>query len=173
MEMNRKELLSLFQNFMDEVEAKERKAQETVEEVPEPTFKERAGGFVAKAWESITKSKHLDIFKTLLISIILAFLSYKMPYIFFDVFGKDNIPGEFAEKITSHSYAAYGFFIARFIVDLALYVNENIFYIFMKRNGNNAFDYQETFTELTKWQQSLLATIKYLGGFFGYILLLL
>jgi hypothetical protein len=125
------------------------------------TFTEKAEGYILSKWYNIRKSKHFDLLKTLLISVVLAILSYQLPNLYFSIFGKENINASFAGMFEQTSFAAFKFFIARLVVDTSFYFNENKFYVFMKRNGNLAFDYQENLTELDKWQQTKITTAKY------------
>lgn len=138
----------------------------------EESFKEKAQGFLARLWTGLVKSKHFDLVKTVLISLTLATFSYQFPNLCYAVFGKQNINASFAGIAEMHSFAAFGFFVARFIVDVSLYFNEHKFYVFMKRNGNLAFDYQENLSDLTKWQQTLVSTVKYGMYLYVYVSLL-
>lgn len=151
---------------------KQKKEQEAAAEEEVEGFGEKAQNWLESKWSLLVRSKHFDLVKTVLISVVLATLSYQLPNIYFWAFGKENINASFAGMVESHSFAAFGFFVARLVVDVSLYFNEHKFYVFMKRNGNLAFDYQENLTELTKWQQTLVSTLKYCLYLYVYVSLL-
>jgi hypothetical protein len=163
MELKENEVLEAIRLFKAKKLEEEKQATNDDEE----SFKEKAEGFFKTKWAGLIKSKHFDLVKTVLISVVLATLSYQLPNIYFFVFGKENINASFAGMLESHSFAAFGFFVARLVVDVSLYFNEQKFYVFMKRNGNLAFDYQENLSDLTKWQQTLVSTVKY--GLYLYV----
>lgn len=140
-----------------------RKAETLSEEISE----EKQG-----VWASVMKSKHFDLVKTLLISFVLAVICYQMPNIYFQVLGKENINADFANMVQMTSFAAFKFFVARLVVDTSFYFNEHKFYVFIKRNGNLAFDYQENLIELDKWQQTKITTLKYIAYLFLFAFLL-
>jgi hypothetical protein len=146
--------------------AKQRKEVEAQSEA-EP-IAERLSGF----FHSLMKSKHFDLVKSLLISLFFALLSYNLPTIYFDIFGKENINADWASLIQRHSFAAFGFWTSRLVVDTSFYFNENKFYVYLKRNGNTAFDYQEDLTELSKWQKAIITSTKYSFYMLLYVLLL-
>ncbi|MCP9765127.1 hypothetical protein [Lacihabitans soyangensis] len=168
MELKDSEILEALMAYKAKKLEEEKQANTDEEE----SFKEKAEGFFKTKWAGLIKSKHFDLVKTVLISAVLATLSYQLPNIFFFVFGKENINASFAGMVESHSFAAFGFFVARLVVDVSLYFNEHKFYVFMKRNGNLAFDYQENLENLTKWEQTLISTIKYGIYLCVYVLLL-
>lgn len=151
---------------------KQKKEQEAAAEEEVEGLGEKAQNWLESKWSLLVRSKHFDLVKTVLISVVLATLSYQLPNIYFWAFGKENINASFAGMVESHSFAAFGFFVARLVVDVSLYFNEHKFYVFMKRNGNLAFDYQENLTELTKWQQTLVSTLKYCLYLYVYVSLL-
>ena len=148
--------------LLEELRAEKQRAEQNEED----GIKEKVSTWFEKTWLEVRKSKHFDLLKTLLISIILAVLSYNLPTIYYFLFGKDNVNASFAMMQEASSFAAFKFFIARLVVDTSLYFNENKFYVFMKRNGNLAFDYQENLTDLNKWQQTKITTIKYIAYLF-------
>ena len=133
---------------------------------------DKARNWLVNVYERLKTSKHFDLVKTVLISAVLATISYQLPNVYFFVFGKENVNASFADMVQQHSFAAFGFFVARLIVDTSLYFNEHKFYVFMKRNGNLAFDYQENLSDLNKWQQTLISTIKYCIYLYVYVSLL-
>lgn len=157
MELKENEVLEAIRLYKQQKMEAEKQTSNEVEE----SLGDKAKGYVQRHWSNFVKSKHFDLVKTVLISAVLATLSYQLPNIYFFVFGKENINASFAGMMESHSFAAFGFFVARLVVDVSLYFNEHKFYVFMKRNGNLAFDYQENLTDLTKWEQTLISTIKY------------
>jgi hypothetical protein len=168
MELKENEVLEAIRMYKQQKQAEE-KANADVEE---ESFGEKTRGFFSEILTGLVKSKHYDLVKTVLISAVLATLSYQLPNIYFFVFGKENINASFAGMMESHSFAAFGFFVARLVVDISLYFNEHKFYVFMKRNGNLAFDYQENLIDLTKWQQTIISTLKYCLYLYVYVSLL-
>jgi hypothetical protein len=120
-------------------------------------------------WTRIRKSKHWDFVANIAISLIISLICYFLPKFFIDLL--PNISAEFGSTVLEISLKALKFFSARIVVDTSIYFNENIFYQFIKRNGNNSFDYQEDLKTLHKWQKMLITTIKYLGYLFLYALL--
>lgn len=167
MELKENEVLEAIRLYKQQ-----KKAEKEAIADEEESFGEKAKGYFSEKLTGFVKSKHFDLVKTVLISVVLATLSYQLPNIYFWAFGKENINASFAGMMESHSFAAFGFFVARLVVDVSLYFNEHKFYVFMKRNGNLAFDYQENLTDLTKWQQTIVSTLKYCLYLYVYVSLL-
>ena len=144
--------------------AEQRKREEEEERI---SFEEKAESIFQK----IKSSKHFDILKTCFVSIFFAFFCYEIPNFYTHIIGEKNISVDFAELLQSCFFGGFRFFIARLIVDWTFYLNENQFYVFIKRNGNSNFDYQENLKKLNPWQQVKITSLKYIAYLFlfGYL----
>ena len=95
MELKENEVLEAIRLFKAKKLEEEKQANTDDEE----SFKEKAEGFFKTKWAGLIKSKHFDLVKTVLISGLLATLSYQLPNIYFFVFGKENINASFAGMV--------------------------------------------------------------------------
>jgi hypothetical protein len=120
-------------------------------------------------WQKVRQSKHFDFIINVAISFAIGLVCYFLPKMFLDFF--PNISAEFGSTILEISLKTLKFFSARILVDTSFYFNENLFYKFIKRNGNNSFDYQEDLKKLDTWQKMIITTLKYIAYLFLYALL--
>jgi hypothetical protein len=120
-------------------------------------------------WTKVRKSKHWDFVVNIGISVAICFVAYFLPKYLLDHW--TNISAELGSTIIEISLKFLKFFSARICVDTSFYFNENLFYQFIKRNGNNSFDYQEDLKKLDTWHKVLITTLKYIAYLLLYALL--
>lgn len=116
-------------------------------------------------------SKHFDVIaKCLLTMAMIAGLH--LAYVGLTLLGP-FFPAIVLEALLSGCTAGVLFYMGSLLIDLYFFVSENVYYTFLKRNGDRRFDYQESFKKLTEWQKVNIATYKPLIYFGLYVLLLL
>lgn len=109
----------------------------------------------------IRKSRHWDFVSgTLLIIGLIAsvVIGHQILWRFFPWF-----PISLMDNLDRTASASVVLFIAFIVADLRFYIFENLFYVYLKRNGNNNFDYQEALKKLTEWQRVKIVTVKYIS----------
>lgn len=109
----------------------------------------------------IRKSRHWDFVSgTLLIIGLIAsvVIGHQILWRFFSWF-----PISLMDNLDRTASASVVLFIAFIVADIRFYIFENLFYIYLKRNGNNNFDYQEALKKLTEWQRVKIVTAKYIS----------
>jgi hypothetical protein len=119
-------------------------------------------------WQLFTESRHFNFVVLILMVTTLMLVSYMVPS--FVAKKLPNINQEFAHVLMKVSFAALTVFSAILVKDTIYYLLENIFYVFIRRNGNNAFDYQESLKNLSTWQRMIITTLKDIVYFLGFIL---
>lgn len=108
----------------------------------------------------IRKSRHWDFVSgTLLIIGLIAsvVIGHQILWRFFSWF-----PISLMDNLDRTASASVVLFIAFIVADIRFYIFENLFYVYLKRNGNNNFDYQEALKKLTEWQRVKIVTVKYI-----------
>lgn len=119
----------------------------------------------------IRTSKHFDVIaKVLLTASMIAGLH--LAYVVLTLLGA-FFPAVVLEALLSGCTTGVLIYMGSLLVDLYFYVSENVFYVFLKRNGDRSFDYQESFKKLNEWQKVKIATYKPLAFLLLYVLLLL
>jgi hypothetical protein len=119
---------------------------------------------------SIRTSKHFDVIaKVLLTACMIGGLH--IAYTALTIMG-GFFPATVLEALLAGCTAGVLFFMGTLVIDLYLFVSERVYYVFLKRNGDRSFDYQESFKKLSEWQQVLLSTLKPLFLLLLYVLIL-
>lgn len=122
-------------------------------------------------WLKIRQSKHFDVIAKILLTVAMI-AGLHLAYMGLMILGP-FFPAVVLEALLSGCTAGVLFYMGSLLVDLYFYMSENVYYTFLKRNGNRDFDYQESFKKLTEWQQVKISTYKPLAFFLLYVLLLL
>lgn len=122
-------------------------------------------------WQLFRESKHFNFVLLILMIIGLMATSYIVPSLIAKRF--PNINQEFAHVLMKVSFAALTVFSAILVKDTIYYLLENLFYVYIRRNGNHTFDYQESLKTLSTWQRMIITTFKdsiyFLGFIFAYL----
>lgn len=122
-------------------------------------------------WQLFRESKHFNFVLLILMILGLMAVSYIVPSLIAKRF--PNINQEFAHVLMKISFAALTVFSAILVKDTIYYLLENLFYVYIRRNGNHTFDYQESLKTLSTWQRMLITTFKdsiyFLGFIFAYL----
>lgn len=113
------------------------------------------------SWELFWENKHINFLKLAFIIGLLILASAFVPIVLVKYFSSMN--AYTAENLQSIANGSTKFFSGFLVTSFAIYLLENVFYQYINRNGNNFFDYQENFKELSAWQKIIITTIKKLG----------